>query len=901
MAPDANQRYAPVPPIPSYEEAVAAGGTEWHPQHIPPSPIDGSRSGTPEGQSLLGSHSNQQSASQPGRGRRPPGYRRPTVETDDESNLFSSSDDSDSDDEADHVRREMQELEIDDSDVRAQNRSLWRKRIAFSLPQWRWKWKWRLPQLRGRAAAAENTDAEAANADSEAAATNTATTTTTTPGARFAFPQLGSETLFLLIARIIAITMVLGFLYLIFASSMFSSMVPPLTVEDISNWIRGVDAANMQSHMRHFTSYAHIAGTEGDYAMMMDIENLFSRYGLDNVVRDEYHVYLNYPTADGRAVEILQADGKVSWKAKLEEEEVGGETNGRQTHPFHGLSKSGDVKGPLIYANYGSREDFQKLKDGGIDVKGAIALVRYRGYETNVGLKVKAAELAGFAGCLVYSDPKDDGSARVEPHAGSADAVHRSSVGLSNWIVGDVLTPGWGSKDNMPRMKIGETQGLVGIPSLPLAWRDAQALLQSLKGHGQNVPDGWAGAVPDVAEWWTGNGSSPIVRLKNVQDEVDKKAIWNVYGRIPGTEQSEKRIIVGNHRDSWAFGAGSPHSGTAVMLEVARLFGQLYASGWRPLRTVEFMSWDGSTYNLIGSTEYVEQNDDMLKKDAFAYINLDKAVIGQRFRASGSPLFRKLLLNVLRSFQDPSTNENLLELWNSEKADIEGLGMDSDYVAFQDIVGTSSLDMSFDGIGFPYASSYDNFAWMDSVGDPGFEYHKLLAQITALFVLHLSNVPVLPFDMGAYSDKLAVWTDELDKWVKTQGTKENPPAVSLDNLKKASEEVAMAVRKFVKWEAKWDATVLGGSGWEPNSLGKQRMAYNSRMADFETDLLDDEGIPGRKQFKHVVFGPQLWDNDRNAHFPSIRDAVASGNWTLAQLTVDRVATVMVAAAGNLGA
>ncbi|KAK4222897.1 putative glutamate carboxypeptidase 2 [Podospora fimiseda] len=892
MAPGANQRYDLVPPIPSYEEAVAGRSSDWHLQQMPPSPIDDTRPDAREGQSLLGGGSHlQASSSQHGRGRRSPGYRAPTVESDDESNLFSSDD---SDDEADHVHREMQELEIDDSEVRSQNRSLWRKRIAFSMPQWRWRWKWRLPRFRRREAMTETT--------TETNAENT-TSETTTSSPRFTFPKLGSEALFLLVGRMLAITMVLGFLYLIFASNAFSSMMPRFSSEEILAWIRSANPANIRGHVAHFTSYAHIAGTEGDYAMMLDIEKLFVDYGFDTVKRDDYKVYLNYPTIDGRAVEILGADGKVTWKARLEEEEVGGEVRGRQTYSFHGLSKSGDVKGPLVYANYGSKKDFEKLKDLGVDTKGAIALIRYHGFTDDVGTRIKAAELAGFVGCLVYSDPKDDGFAAgtVAPEGPfmTPDAVHRASVGLRKWVLGDVLTPGWGSKEKLPRMNREQTKGLVQIPSLPLACRDAQILLQHIKGHGQRVPDDWSGAVPSV-EWWTGNHSSPIVRLKNIQDEVDKQPIWNVYARIDGIEQTEKKIIIGNHRDSWAFGAVSPHSGTAIMLEVARLFGRLNADGWRPLRTIEFASWDGSTYNLIGSTEYVEQNDDFLKKNAFAYINLDKAVLGDRFRASGSPVFRKLLVQVLYNTQNPNSDGNLLDLWNQQNGKLEGLGLDSDYVAFQDIVGTSSIDIGFDGPGFPYGSSHENADWLENVVDHEFTHHTVLARVLALLILELSNRPVLPFDLTNYADKLSTWSSELEDWVKAQGTKKSPATVSFNLLKRATEKISMAARDYVKWEVAWDQSVMGGSGWEPSNLGKKRAEYNTRMANFETDLLDDAGIPGRTQYKHVVFGPGLlWEDNKDAYFPTIRDAVVSGNWSLVQWQINRVSDILVAAAENL--
>ncbi|KAK4663317.1 hypothetical protein QC763_607540 [Podospora pseudopauciseta] len=906
--PSEKQRYEPVPPIPTYDEAVASGSnSDWQQRDLAPSPIDDSGAGAVEGQSLLrGSrhaHNPTDPASQ--RGSRPGGYRAPTVETDDEDSLFSS-DDSDSDEETRQVRREMQELEIDDSDVRGGSRPSWGKRIGLSLPQWRWRWKWKLPRLRRRAATADesNTDPEAANAETE------------TPASRFAFPQFGSAALLLLVARILAIFMLLGFLYLIFASDMFTSMArrmgstafPP---EKIRLYIENsMNPDHLAEYSKRYTSYAHLAGTEGDFALMEYTEAQFRRHGLENVRRDTYHVYLNYPKAGGRAVEILGDDGKVKWTAKLEEDEVGGETTGRQTYAFHGHSKSGDVKGPLIYAHYGSREDFQTLKDRGIDTKGAIALVRYYGTQIDRALKVKAAELAGFAGCLIYTDPKDAGYLKG-PTAPlgrwmPADGVQRGSVSLMSWVVGDVLTPGWGSKKDQPRVKVDQAEGLVKIPSLPLGWRDAQILLQHLKGHGQHIPDGWAGGVPSIDEWWTGNLSSPIVRLKNEQDEVEKQAIWNVYGRIGGIEQDAKSIIIGNHRDAWAFGAADPASGTAVMMEVIRVFGNLLAQGWRPLRTIEFMSWDAEEYNLIGSTEYVEQNDDFLRENALAYINLDTAVTGGEFHAAGNPVFKKLLLEVLARttddhYPDPKNQfKSLLDLWNERSADLEGLGAGSDYVAFQDIAGTASIDLHFDGPGYPAHSSYENHDWMAVEGDPSWAYHTILCRVVGLLAFELSNRPIMPFDMPAYADKLSEWVGDLETWARNQ-TGYDEKIFKVTKLREAADEVAMAVRRFVKWETEWENKVIATNGYETNGLGDMRAEYNSRMGRFDSDLLDIDGIPGRKQFKHVVFGPQRWSSYDEGYFPAVRDAIEDGQWEEAMRRLEKVAGIMVKAAENLAA
>ncbi|KAH6880132.1 hypothetical protein B0T10DRAFT_148906 [Thelonectria olida] len=899
--------YDPIPP--TYDQAVASGSRydpdDWDP--APRSPTDERNAPEEESQSLLRNPGNNASSS-----RRPDGYRAPTVETDDEDSLWGS--DSDTDDEIAQVRREVHEMEIEEPDS---GRGLpWTKRIGFlSLPQWKWSWRPRLPRLRIQlpsrpsAPAADSDDTEA-GADGEE---------TSTRGRRcIPWPKIDKTTALIMGVRAFAILIILGFVWLLFASDIFGSLGSRLggglrfNPEDLRlHVLETVDPMRLRASVKHFSSYAHIAGTEGDYATAMDVESMFSRAGLDEVNIDEYEVYLNYPRKDGRAVQIMESKDskKAIWTAKLEEEEVGGETAGRQTYAFHGHSKSGDVKGPLIYANYGSREDFQLLKDKGINTKGAIALVRYYGTQTDRALKVKAAELAGFAGCIIYSDPAEDGFLRgkVAPNGPymPEDGVQRGAVSLMSWVVGDVLTPGWESKKGKPRMKPADSHGLVGIPSLPLAWRDAQVLLQHLKGHGSQVPDVWRGGVPDV-EWWTGDDSSPIVRLKNEQDEVDQQPIWNVYGKILGMEQTSKSIIIGNHRDAWAFGATDPHSGTAVMIEMARIFGDLLSRGWRPLRTIEFMSWDAEEYNLIGSTEFVENNLDYLRENAYAYINLDVAVEGSEFQASGSPMFRKSLLHALGRVHDPVKNATLRELWDRRQAQLGGLGAGSDYVAFQDIAGTSSLDLSFGGGVSPYHSSYDNFDLVEKHLDRGFVYHTLMAQVVGLLILDLADRAILPFDMVAYGDRLDGWVNDLDSWAKDKSSKrDDKPAesseksVSFKEMKEAVKLVKQKAAKFEKWELDWDRVVLANGGWEATEVGESRREYNNKMAMFETQLLDLElggGVPNRTQFKHVVFGPQLWSGYDEAFFPAIRDTVDAGNWNAARKLVAKTAAIIRSAA-----
>ncbi|KAI8629164.1 Zn-dependent exopeptidase [Xylariaceae sp. FL1651] len=894
--PSEKSHYEPAPPIPSYDEATAGNASSSRPPWPPsPSPIDTRPDHETEAQSLL-SHPRQ--LEQPRRA--PTGYRPPHVETDDEGSEWSLEDDDSDADEAAQVRHEMQELEIDDP-LGDSSSSSWTKRMGlsrFTLP--RWKWRWRLPRLTVRL------PRQADNSNNE----NTDSSETRI---RWKLPSISGRAALLIFGRLLAISLVLGFLYLLFMSDLFANMSRRLNgqmfdPEAVREFVQlNVDPGNIKDSLRHFTSFAHIAGTEGDYALAMDVHNSFTKNGFDQVMVDEYYVYLNYPKKGGRAVQIMSRDGKKAvWTAALEELEVGGETAGRQTYAFHGHSKSGDVKGPLIYANYGSRDDFKRLADKGIDTKGAVALVRYYGTQSDRALKVKAAELAGFAGCIIYSDPADDGFLKGEPAPKGrfmpADGVQRGAVSLMSWVIGDVLTPGWESKEGQPRMKKEQTKGLVQIPSLPIAWRDAQILLQHIKGLGEPCPEDWRGGVPDV-EWWSGNSSSPIVRLKNEQDENEKQKIWNIYSKIEGIEQGANSIIIGNHRDAWAFGATDPNSGTAVMLEVARIFGELKAKGWRPLRSIEFMSWDAEEYNMIGSTEFVEKNLAVLQKDAFAYINLDAAVSGRDFHAAGSPMFRKLITKVLERVFDPISNASLLSLWNDRKADLEPLGSGSDYVAFQDIAGTSALDIRFDGEAHPYHSSYDNFEWMQSVSDPGFVHHSLLGQVLGLLILELAERPILPFDMGNYALSLGRYFGDLWQWAEEKGINQGDnQKINLGSIKDAIKEVEKAVSKFEKWEPYWEQNIVASNGWEPAGLGVRRLDYNRRMANFETDLLDLEpngGIPNRTQFKHVIFGPQLWSGYDEAYFPAIRDVVEAEDWPLAQSIIDKTARIISNAATTL--
>jgi hypothetical protein len=401
--------------------------------------------------------------------------------------------------------------------------------------------------------------------------------------------------------RFFALILVLFLAYLLFLSDIFtvnrrqgngSVYYYP---DSIRNFVRDhINETYIREHSQYITSFPHIAGTKGSFVLAEYVQDLFIESQLEEVRLEQFDVYLDYPRKGGRRVAIIDPPD-MAWEAKIEEE-LAYEDKREQTFVFHGHSRSGTVKGPLIYANYGSREDFKRLEDQGISLKGAIAIVRYYGSQGDRALKIKAAELVGAVGCIIYSDPAQDGFQRGDPYPQGrympSDGVQRGGVSLMSWVVGDVLSSGFASLPGEQRRDSkNNNPGLNNIPSMPLAWRDAQKLLQALKGHGKKVDDNWIGGVPGVNQWWTGDSKSPIVELANEQDEVERRPIYNVLGKITGVEQPEKSIIVGNHRDAWCFGAADPGSGTAVLLEVVRIFGELLKKGWRPLRTIEFASW----------------------------------------------------------------------------------------------------------------------------------------------------------------------------------------------------------------------------------------------------------------------------------------------------------------------
>ncbi|KAI9726169.1 MAG: hypothetical protein M1828_001842 [Chrysothrix sp. TS-e1954] len=893
--------------IPSYEEATSSR---------PSSSL--SHQGTGEAQDaerqgLLGRNTVEGQGSQ----RRNGNYHTPTVESARSSYDSALTDLELSNEGAEDaaLRRDMEEMEVDDpaAERRAQQRGRLRERFSKSL----------------------------ASLSGTFSSMNLPTLPVSIPSLSFLTSRLPAvsdryKPSWPIIARLVAIAFIAAVVYGVFFIRILSptkgvNLGKQYIPESFRTFVQSnVDPNLIEHNLRQITADDHVAGTKGDFFLAEWVKERFEAARLDAVWNEDFQVYLNYPQPRGRRVEIIEPENK-RWTASLEENIVDQENLERhQTLVYHGHSRSGNVTGPLVYANYGSFADFEFLKTRKIDVTGSIVIMRYYGTQPDTASKVKAAEVAGAIGCLVYSDPADDGFARgaVWPEGPwrTSDSVHRDSVALTSYILGDPLTPGWPSVPGAERISEESNPGLVNIPSLPLSWQDARELLRTLDKHGEPVPRDWIGAIPEIG-YYTGHiSSSPIVNLVNLQDSPKEQPIRNVLGKIEGIESPESEIYIGNHRDAWCFGSVDPGSGTAVFLEVVRIFGELMTMGWRPRRSLVFASWDAGEYNHIGSTEHVESRIDAIRLRGLAYLNVDVGVSGSQFRASGAPIFARPLHRVLSRVSDPDgQNMTLADRWTDSGSTLGPLGASSDYVAFQDLAGCSSLDLGFSASAetgsdlptqsYPYHSCYETLDWLQRFADP-IEYsrHVALAQVWALLILELSDEPVLSFDMRDYAQN--IWSSVEALREDMTKLKNRPKSLSkaLEQLDDAAKLLSKNTHKFEEFTASWEEEVLAHSMVENRELAIERISHNAHMGQFDSLLLDlplttesddrtreganspdtiigdggpggdrrrkrrEHGLPGRRQYKHVVHGPSLPNSYKDAAFPGVRDALSDADW-----------------------
>lgn len=635
-----------------------------------------------------------------------------------------------------------------------------------------------------------------------------------------------------------------------------------------------------RKHHRYFTAEPHPAGSERNNELARHIADLWKQQGLEDVVIHRYDVLSSYP----REVSVEMV-APVRYKASLREDpyDVDPDTsNPRVSSGYLGFSASGEVTAPVVYAFSGNPADYELLKKNGIDVRGKIVLVRYSNPYSYRGFKALTAEKMGAAAILIYSDPMEDGYTRgkVFPDGpwGPESHIQRGAITYDFLVAGDPLTPGWAALPDAKRIPIDEARSVPKIIAIPLSWRDAKPLLENMDGP--EAPKEWQGGLP--IKYRLG-GERVRVRVKT---DMNTSVMPNfvVEGRIRGSELPDEWIVLGNHRDAWEFGGVDPSSGTASMMEMTRALGELKKAGIRPRRTLVVCSWDGEEVALTGSTEWGEHFAEELKQKAVAYLNVDSSVSGPNLDGSAVASLAPALVEVTRAIPGPS-GKPLYEEWKKSRSEGAGrraapaasederlvnvqIGSGSDHTVFLNHLGIPTVGLGFDGPYGVYHSMYDNHYWMTNFGDPGFKYHRTMAQLWGVLALRLANADLLPFDFAFYGQTLRGFVRELEK--------ANPAAqgkLDLAPLQRATVDFQTAGRALKHEIEKRLAS-------ESGLTAEQSAALNRAAMQIERNWLHPDGIPSRPWFKHLLYAARY--TYAHLELPGLTEAVEERNWELAR-------------------
>ncbi|RMD42597.1 hypothetical protein DV735_g2558, partial [Chaetothyriales sp. CBS 134920] len=651
-----------------------------------------------------------------------------------------------------------------------------------------------------------------------------------------------------------------------------------------------VDPSHAREWDRYYTSGPHLAGKNLSQALWT--QERWEELGIKSEIVS-YDTYLSYPL--GHRLALLNGD-KVDFECRLVEDILEEDpTTSDQTIPtFHGYSGSGNVTAQFVYANFGTKQDFDDLLRAKIPLEGKIALVKYGGIFR--GLKVKRAQELGMVGVVIYTDPQEDGPITEEagykpyPHgpARQPSSVQRGSVQFLSHLPGDPTTPGYPSKPGAPRADPHDSTPI--IPSLPISYADALPLLKALNGHGPNASafnKYWQGGglAHKGVEYNIGPSPENITLNLYNQQEYVITPMWNVIGVINGTI-SDEVVVIGNHRDAWITGGGAdPNSGSAVLNEVIRSFSKALQAGWKPFRTIVFASWDGEEYGLVGSTEWVEEYLPWLSANAVAYLNVDIGARGGQFQVSASPILNSLIYNTTAAVSAPNdTAKSIKDTWNGH---IGTMGSGSDFTAFQDFAGIASLDLSYNGAPsdpvYHYHSNYDSFHWMDNFGDPGWEHHAAIARVLGLLAAGLSERAILPLNATEY----ALGIKQYIKSAKTLA--ESSPlaqSFSFRQLDRAVAKLHHAARDFDAHTALLNdeagSNVPWWKWWEKFRLYSQIRKANTKYKLLERQFLYANGLDDRSWFKHVIFAPGRWTGYAGVTFPGLIESFEDHNLTNAQ-------------------
>jgi N-acetylated-alpha-linked acidic dipeptidase len=693
----------------------------------------------------------------------------------------------------------------------------------------------------------------------------------------------------------------------------------------------GLSAADLRNWMERLTSAPNHVGSAHDKANAEFILQEFRSWGWSAEI-EQFSVL--YPTVREESVEMVAPTHVI---AKLREPAIEGDSTSRQTDAelpsYNVYGADGDVTAELVYVNQGMPDDYAELERQGLTVKGRIVIVRYGGGWR--GLKPKLAYEHGAVGCLIYSDPRDDGygAGDVYPTGGyrPPDGVQRGSVQDLTLYSGDPLTPGVGATRDAKRLAIEDARTILKIPVLPLSYADATPLLAALSGR--VAPPTWRGGLPFAYHL----GPGPAVVHMKVLSDWTQKPIYDVIAKIRGTQEPERWIIRGNHHDAWVFGATDPMSGQVALMAEAKAIGKLVQEGWRPRRTLVYASWDGEEPGLLGSTEWVEAHARELEAKAVLYVNSDTN--GRGFLdVEGTHALQHSINEIADDVKDPETGATVRTragaarrssayesgriAENGEDVLLGALGSGSDYTPFLQHLGVSSLNVEFRGEAEygVYHSAYDSFDHFRRFVDPNFEYGTALARVAGRIALRAAQADLLPARESDFAASVAGYDEELHKLVDNDRDKsrrldklldegafqlaQNPrlprappvrstpvPDVSFVELDAAIERLKTSAKAF---DAEYQRLAASGAG---DDAGRRRM--NAALSNLETALTDPEGLPGREWYRHMMYAPGLQTGYGVKTMPGIREAIEEQRWDQAAKYMGVVARVLNAYSDRL--
>jgi N-acetylated-alpha-linked acidic dipeptidase len=694
------------------------------------------------------------------------------------------------------------------------------------------------------------------------------------------------------------------------------------------------DPANLREYMRRLSARPHHVGSPYDKDNAEWILAHFQEWGLDAHI-ERFDVL--FPTPKVRVVEML---APTKFTAKLEEPAFAvdptSNQKAEQLPTYNAYSIDGDVTGPLVFVNYGLPEDYEKLDRLGVSVKGAIVIAKY--YHSWRGVKPKVAAEHGAIGCLIYSEPQDDGYTRdnVFPLGPMrpADGVQRGSVmDFASASPGDPLTPGIGATPDAKRLSLREAKSITKIPVLPISYGDAQPLLAALAGP--MAPDGWRGSLP--IPYHVGPGPAQV-HLK-VAFNWDIKPVYDVIAKIPGSVAPDEWIVRGNHHDAWVNGAEDPISAQVSLLEEARALGLLLKQGWKPRRTIIYAAWDGEEPMLLGSTEWVETHADELRQHAAVYINTDGNDRGV-LNMNGSHSLEQFINGVARDIEDPETKmqgtgmtvwqrAQLSKIAEAKSADdrkelrqradlrIEALGSGTDFTAFVDHLGIATLDLGYGGEDEQgiYHSIYDDFYWYTHFSDTDFVYGRALAQTVGISVMRLADAEVLPFDFVNFADTVETYTKNLQKLLadKQEEIRERnqeldegmfkatfdprrptvapvreevPPHLNFAPMQNAVESLTRSAKHYQQALSQKQASL--GEDAVAAKLG----ALNRELMQSERRLTNADGLPRRPWYKHLLYAPGVYTGYGVKTVPGVREGIEQKRYAEAEQEIVRVANAL---------